>query len=75
MKNVEKYTYLGEILHEKGLEVSALATINKRYGKAKPLIFEVMAVVEECRGNNKGAVADAIMLFEMTCIFVSLLFL
>ena len=30
------------------------------------MIFEVMAVVEECRGSNKGAVADAMMLFEMT---------
>ena len=47
MKNVKQYTYLGEEISELGVAASASATIAKRYGKVKQLIFEIKTVLED----------------------------
>ena len=41
MNNVAQYSYLGEEISEEGVSKSVLATIKKRLGRTKQLIFEI----------------------------------
>ena len=68
MKNVMQYTYLGEELHELGVAASAEATINKRYGKVKQLIFEIKSILEDCRLNTVGGASTGLDLWEMSIV-------
>ena len=56
--------YLGQILHEDGLEASVRATIEERTGKIKGAIFLTKSVVETYQMQGIGAMAAAKTLWE-----------
>ena len=51
-KRVTEYTYLGTTIHEDGTSALALATLRKRYGRAKQMVFEIKSVIEDCRMDS-----------------------
>ena len=65
MKNVVQYDYLGMVVHEGGAGASAAATVNKRVGRVKQLIFEIKAVLEDCRLETVGGLISGLDLWEM----------
>ena len=40
----------------------------KRIGRVKQLIFEIRAIVEDCRNEKKGAIFTGIQLFQLSVI-------
>ena len=46
MKRKVKDKYLGQILHEDGLEASVAATVEDRAGKFKGAIFEIRSIMD-----------------------------
>ena len=65
MKNVVQYDYLGMVVHEGGAGASAAATVNKRVGRVKQLIFEIKAVLEDCRLETVGGLISGLDSWEM----------
>ena len=65
MKQVEQYSYLGETIHGLGVGMSALCTINKRYGVAYRAIFEIKTIIEDIRSNVPGGFMCGLKLWEM----------
>ena len=63
-KRKESDKYLGQILHEDGLEASVKATIKERSGKIKGAIFLTKTVVETYQMQGIGAMAAAKTLWE-----------
>ena len=68
MKNVMQYTYFRKEPHELGVAASAEATINKRYGKVKQLIFEIKSILEDCRLNTVGGASTGLDLWEKSVV-------
>ena len=56
--------YLGQILHEDGLEASVRATIEERTGKVKGAIFLTKTIIETYQMQGIGAMAAAKTLWE-----------
>ena len=56
--------YLGDWLSEDGLTASAAVTIDKRIGLAKLSVFEVRAVLEDCRSAMTGGLLTGITVWE-----------
>ena len=65
MKQVDAYSYLGDVISDKGVAHSALATINKRYGSAYKAIFEIKVIIEDARSEVPGSFITAMKLWEM----------
>ena len=68
MTQSQAITYLGEQISEKGVAASAKETIAKRYGRAKQLILEIKAIIEDCRSNREGAIFTGIQLFQLSVV-------
>ena len=49
----------------KSVTESTSASIRKKVGKTKQLIYEIKAVIEDCRNNIPGAAFTGIQIFEM----------
>ena len=47
MSRRQKDKYLGQIVHEDGLEASVSATVEEKCGKFKGAIFEIRSIIEE----------------------------
>ena len=56
--------YLGQVLHEDGLEASVRATIQERTGKIKGAIFLTKSIIETYQMQGIGAMAAARTLWE-----------
>ena len=56
--------YLGQVLHEDGLEASVRATIQDRTGKIKGAIFLTKSIIETYQMQGIGAMAAAKVLWE-----------
>ena len=56
--------YLGQVLHEDGLEASVKATIEERTGKIKGAIFLTKSIIETYQMQGVGAMAAAKILWE-----------
>ena len=68
MKRVGEYTYLGTVISEGGVGESVTASIKSKVGKVKQLIFEIKAVVEDCRNDTPGGFCTAIHIWEAAVI-------
>ena len=64
--------YLGDILHEGGLEKSVEATISDRYGKTFAAINEIGVVMSDFRIDAIGGLKAGLDIFEL-CVIPSLL--
>ena len=54
IKAKEKDAYLGDMIHEEGLEKSVEATITYRYGRIFNSIIEVSAILDDFRIDTIG---------------------
>ena len=72
LKKKEQQKYLGDILDERGLEASVMATVKAREGKTKGGIYELRSVCQDFRLQLLGGMVGAIALWE-ACILSSLL--
>ena len=68
MKNVENYSYLGEVLSDVSVGHSVLSTINKRYGIAHKAIFEIKMIMEDTRSTVPGAFMLANKIWEIAVL-------
>ena len=64
MKREKQGKYLGDWLSEDGLSVSAALTIDRRIGLAKHSVFEVRAVLNDCRSSITGGLLTGITIWE-----------
>ena len=65
-------TYLGDEIHEDGLEASITATIEARRGKVRGSMFQLVALWGDYKAQVVGGVLGAINLFD-ACVVSSLL--
>ena len=65
IKEKDKEKYLGEMIHNGGLESSINATINDRKGRVKNAIFELNAIIEDTRMMVIGGALSAIKIWNM----------
>ena len=68
MKRVSEYTYLGTVISERGVGESVTASIKSKVGKVKQLIYEIKAVVEDCRNDAPGGFCTAVHIWEAAVI-------
>ena len=64
MKRKVKDKYLGQMLHEDGLEASVAATVEDRAGKFKGAVFEIRSIIEEFSMQSIGGMMAAKILLE-----------
>ena len=64
MKRKLKDKYLGQIIHEDGLEASVAATVEDRAGKFKGAVFEIRSIIEEFSMQSIGGMMAAKILLE-----------
>ena len=64
MKQANKYSYLGDILSDKGVAHSVTSTVNKRYGIALKAIYEIKTIIEDTRSNVTGSFITAMKLWN-----------
>ena len=60
--------YLGDMIHERDLNQSWLATIGDREGKVKGAIAETLAVVEDLKSSNLGPLDVGLQLWNKVII-------
>ena len=68
MKQVEQEKYLGEQISSGGLADCVTATISKRNGAVLQSIFEIRAVIDDCRSNVTGGIVAGLEIWEMAVI-------
>ena len=64
----QKDDYLGDTIHEEGLEKSAEATIMKRYGRTLSSIIEVSAILDDFRIDTVGGLKAGLDIFELALL-------
>ena len=67
MKSSEE-KYLGDQIHCLGLAASVAATIDKRGGKVLKSIFEIRAIIDDCRSHVAGGISSGLDIWEMAVI-------
>ena len=68
MNNATREKYLGDQISSEGLAESALATIEQRAGKVTTAIYEIKAIMEDCRINCVGGLSAGLDLWELAII-------
>ena len=68
MKQVAQEKYLGDQISNGGLGASILATISKRRGKVLQTIFEIKAVIDDCRSHVIGGIVTGLEIWEMAVV-------
>ena len=68
MVQEEQAKYLGDQLCGLGLAESVAATVSKRRGIVCRTIFEIRAVIDDCRSNVAGGITAGIDIWEMAVI-------
>ena len=64
MSRKQKDKYLGQIIHEDGLEAIVSATVEEKCGKFKKAIFEIRSIIEEYSMQTMGGMMAAKILLE-----------
>ena len=64
----EKDVYLGDCIHEEGLEKSVEATIVSRYGRIFSSIIEVTAILNDYRIDTIGGINAGVEIFELAIL-------
>ena len=68
MNYVYQEKYLGDQICSAGLAASALATVEKRADKVNTAIYEIKAIIEDCRINCVGGLSSGLHLWEAAVI-------
>ena len=68
MVQEEQAKYLGDQLCGLGLAESVAATVSKRRGIVTRTIYEIRAVIDDCRSNAAGGITAGIDIWEMAVI-------
>jgi hypothetical protein len=68
MKLVTEEKYLGDQISAGGLGASILATIGKRRGLVLAKIFEIKAVIDDCRSHVTGGIQTGLEIWEMAVL-------
>ena len=68
MVHEEQAKYLGDQLCGLGLAESVGATVSKRRGIVTRTIFEIRAIIDDCRSNTAGGIMAGIEIWEMAVI-------
>ena len=68
VKAKEKDEYLGDMLHEAGLAMSAHETVNKRCGKMFSSIIEISSILDDFRIDSLGGLKAGLDIFELALI-------
>ena len=68
MVQEEQAKYLGDQLCGLGLAESVVATVSKRRGIVTRTIYEIRAVIDDCRSNTAGGITAGIDIWEMAVI-------
>ena len=63
-----KDDYLGDVIHEEGLEMSVEATIVKRYGKIFSSMIEVSAILDDFRIDSIGGMKAGLEIYELAIL-------
>ena len=64
----QKDAYLGDIIHEGGLAISAETTINHRYGRIFSSIIEVSAILDDFRIDTIGGLVAGHEIYELALL-------
>ena len=65
---VESEKYLGDQISASGLADSVLDTVNLRAGKVTTSIYEIKAILEDCRIHSVGGIVAGLELWEAAVI-------
>ena len=68
MKEVSNEKYLGDYISTLGSAGSALITVTKRHQKAMNCIYEIKAVIEDCRADVVGGIIAGLEILEVALI-------
>ena len=68
MVQEEQAKYLGDQLCGLGLAESVGATVSKRRGIVTRTIFEIRAIIDDCRSNTAGGIMAGMEIWEMAVI-------
>ena len=68
MKQVSQEKYLGDQISCGGLAASVTATVAKRKGIVLQKIFEIKAVIDDCRSHVTGGIVTGLDIWEMAVI-------
>ena len=68
MKQVAQEKYLGDQINCGGLAASVSATVHKRKGKVLQTIFDIRAVIDDCRSHVTGAITTGLEIWEMAAV-------
>ena len=68
VKAKEKDEYLGDMLHEAGLAMSAHETVNKRCGKMFSSIIEISSILDDFRIDSLGGLKAGLDIFDLALI-------
>ena len=68
MKQAAQEKYLGDQINCGGLAASVAATVGKRKGIVFGKIFEIKAVVDDCRSHVTGGIMTGLDIWEMAVI-------
>ena len=63
-----KDDYLGDVIHEEGLEKSVEATIAKRYGRIFSSLIEVSAILDDFRIDSIGGMKAGLEIYELAIL-------
>ena len=68
MKEVENEKYLGDYISTSGSADSILTTVTKRHVKSANAIYEIKAVIEDCRADVVGGITTGLEIWEAAVI-------
>ena len=68
MKEADHEKYLGDYISGLGSAETAFITVTKRHRKAMNAIFEIKAVIEDCRINVVGGLTTGLEIWEVAVI-------
>ena len=68
MKMVSSDKYLGDQISGLGSDASVSGTIAKRKGKVIQTIFEIRAIIDDCRSHVIGAIQTGLEIWEMAVL-------
>ena len=68
MKEVNNEKYLGDYISTLGSADSALVTVTKRHQKVMTYVYEIKAVIEDCRAEVVGGITAGLEIWELAVL-------
>ena len=68
MKEVEHEKYLGDYISASGTAESSFITTSKRHKKSLNALYEIKAVIEDCRAEVVGGIVTGLEIWELAVI-------